>query len=111
LNDAAAPNPFAGLFLGVMNPGRYEETQRTFSIRDLIKTTSVDLLTYRGSLTTPNCEETVTWMLSTKPLTISSAELAEFRQLRTEAGDQLLTNVRPLQELNERPITVYRVMD
>jgi len=96
------------LFQKVTEPGSsYNEVQRAFTIRDLIKTTRIDMLTYRGSLTTPNCDETVTWMLSTTPMKISSSELAEFRQLKNREGMKILKNFRPQQELNGRRVLVF----
>jgi carbonic anhydrase len=53
--------------------------------------------TYPGSLTTPPCTEGVHFYILKQPLTISPAQLAEFRKLYP-------MNARPLQPLNERVI-------
>ena len=53
--------------------------------------------TYPGSLTTPPCTEGVQFYILKQPLTISPAQLAEFRKLHP-------MNARPLQPLKERVI-------
>lgn len=87
----------------------YTETKRVFPIRDIIK--DVDfrgLLSYRGSLTTPNCSENVLWMLSTRPIIIKQNELYELRKLRNAKGRRLIQNYRPLQDTNGRTVTAYK---
>jgi carbonic anhydrase len=53
--------------------------------------------TYPGSLTTPPCSETVTWVVLQAPMTISRAQLDDFAALFPE-------NARPVQPLNGRVI-------
>lgn len=52
---------------------------------------------YSGSLTTPPCTESVTWLVMTEPVTLSVQQLAEYERL-------LHNNHRPLQRLNQRAI-------
>ncbi|KAL7023252.1 hypothetical protein ACKWTF_012536 [Chironomus riparius] len=87
----------------------YTETKWVFPIRDIIK--DVDfrgLLSYRGSLTTPNCSENVLWMLSTRPIVIKQNELVELRKLRNGKGRRIIHNYRPLQDTNGRTVTAYK---
>jgi carbonic anhydrase len=56
------------------------------------------LYRYEGSLTTPPCTEGVQWTVSGEALQVSAGQLAAFRTLY--AG-----NNRPVQALNDRPVT------
>jgi carbonic anhydrase len=85
----------------------FEETRNLFTMNDLIRSKDFKILSYEGSLTTPNCFETVTWLVSTTPLKISSAEIAEFRKIKDEKGNLLLKNNRPVQLLNNRQISLF----
>jgi carbonic anhydrase len=69
-----------------------------------IKVNAMDLLPadrdyYRlpGSLTTPTCNQGVTWLVLKNPIEISEAQLAEYRK-------HYHNTARPLQPANERPI-------
>ncbi len=50
---------------------------------------------YSGSLTTPPCSESVTWLVMSEPVSLSSRQLSQYEQL-------LNHNNRPLQKLNQR---------
>ncbi|CAM9569448.1 carbonic anhydrase-related protein [Lethenteron reissneri] len=72
-----------------------------------------DYWVYEGSLTTPPCCEHVLWLLFRYPLTLSHAQIEEFRRLRTHSkgvapsdgcDGQLGDNFRPTQQLNDRVI-------
>jgi len=54
---------------------------------------------YSGSLTTPPCSESVTWLVMTEPVTLSNAQAAQYERL-------LNRNNRPLQQLNKRSVQV-----
>ncbi|XP_018017103.1 carbonic anhydrase-like isoform X2 [Hyalella azteca] len=61
---------------------------------------------YHGSLTTPMCNEVVTWTIFDDYVPVSDAQMARLRSLMDTEGDPLLNNFRPNQLLNGR--TVYR---
>ncbi|KAB0797006.1 hypothetical protein PPYR_11067 [Photinus pyralis] len=63
-------------------------------------------VSYCGSLTFPPCTEGVYWIVQTDPLAISSAQVDQFRKLRSSSG-LLENNRRPLQDGNGREITFY----
>ncbi|KAK7011733.1 Carbonic anhydrase 14 [Biomphalaria glabrata] len=52
-----------------------------FSIRDLLPSDITRYYRYNGSLTTPNCFESVIWTVFDRPQTISESQLSEFRRL------------------------------
>ena len=66
-----------------------------------------EFFVYQGSLTTPPCQESVTWFLSSLPLGISQEQLSLLRSQRVDKHTQLKHNFRPLQPLNGR--TVFRI--
>ncbi|XP_062192624.1 alpha carbonic anhydrase 7-like [Phragmites australis] len=60
---------------------------------------------YMGSLTTPPCTEGVIWTIVKRVRTVSSYQL-EF--LREAVHDDMEKNARPLQEVNNRDIGIFR---
>ncbi|CAK9823533.1 Carbonic anhydrase 2 [Anthophora retusa] len=70
---------------------------------------NIDLFyTYKGSLTTPPCNEVVTWIIFPTPVPISFAQLNKFRQL-SNGEDVLVDNYRKLQDLGLRKVYVRRL--
>lgn len=66
---------------------------------------------YDGSMTIPNCLENTKWIINQNMLEISTAQLDEFRTLKTDSDndedtDRIHGNFRPTQALNSR--TVYK---
>ncbi|MEY3219504.1 MAG: hypothetical protein RIT27_861 [Pseudomonadota bacterium] len=57
-----------------------------------------DYFRFNGSLTTPPCSEGVRWFVMKKPLTVSPAQVQQFK------GWIKHDNARPLQTINARPI-------
>lgn len=78
----------------------------TFPLYEVIGDVEWPYFTYEGSLTTPPCLETVTWIVSTKPLLVTEREMRQFRRLQSPTG-QMVNNFRPLQKLNHRRVFLY----
>ncbi|XP_045171808.2 uncharacterized protein LOC123533901 [Mercenaria mercenaria] len=80
---------------------------------DLMPSTHQHFYRYMGSLTTPECNEVVVWTVFDTPNTISSAQLAKFRQLyekkENEKNEHITWNYRPTQKLFGR--TVYKTFE
>lgn len=66
---------------------------------------------YKGSLTTPSCNQAVTWGVMKYPSEISQAQLDAFRSLQDHAGNPLCNNYREVQPLNGRTITYNKFYD
>lgn len=79
----------------------------TYSIGDIIGDTPFDFVSYAGSLTTPPCYETVTWLVATKSLDLSETEIDAFRQLKDSSGAPMVDNYRPLQRRNGRSLFFF----
>lgn len=62
---------------------------------------------YAGSLTTPPCAESVTWIVRDGTSPIAQKDLDELRNLRDSADQPLVDNFRPVQPLNGRPVVRY----
>ncbi|XP_014675755.1 PREDICTED: putative carbonic anhydrase-like protein 2 [Priapulus caudatus] len=77
------------------------------SICELLPDTK-QYITYDGSLTTPGCYESVTWVIMNKPIYITSQQLNEMRALfqgtKLYPGAPLGNNYRPPQPIYHRPL-------
>ncbi|XP_055590295.1 carbonic anhydrase 7-like [Uranotaenia lowii] len=79
-----------------------------FNIAQLIGSRRLPYFSYQGSLTTPPCYETVTWILQKRTLNISENQLNAFRSLKQTNGQPLVNNYRNPQPLNGRQVDLYR---
>jgi len=59
---------------------------------------------YQGSLTTPGCNEVVTWIVFDKAIAAGDHQIASFRRLKATDGRPLVDNFRPPQPLNGRKV-------
>lgn len=59
---------------------------------------------YRGSLTTPPCSETVTWLVVRKPIEMSRDQINAFISILDNSCCQANGNNRPVQDLNGRRV-------
>ncbi|KAM3932833.1 carbonic anhydrase 4 [Leptodactylus fuscus] len=82
-------------------------TIKNLKLKDLIPEKEKLKLFYRyeGSLTTPECDETVTWTVFPEIIELSKEQINEFyTSLKYTDGQPMIENFRPLQNPNERII-------
>ncbi|XP_023215692.1 carbonic anhydrase 3-like, partial [Centruroides sculpturatus] len=77
------------------------------SLSELLPEDDCEYFRYNGSLTTPECNEGVTWTLLKHTIDITKYQLYEFRTgVRQSTGAVLKYNYRPIQPLNNRIVEV-----
>ncbi|CAB3980201.1 nuclear RNA export factor 1 [Paramuricea clavata] len=62
--------------------------------------------TYKGSITTPPCYESVRWFVMKSPIAITKQQLQEFRLLEGSNG-RMCDNFRQVQKLHRRFLSLY----
>lgn len=66
--------------------------------------------TYKGSLTTPECQESVTWIVLNGRATVSNEQLESLRNMTGHVATETIeSNFRPIQKLNSRIIRSFGV--
>ncbi|KAJ7375839.1 Phospholipase A2 crotoxin acid subunit CA [Desmophyllum pertusum] len=73
-------------------------------LRDLSRTS---FYSYKGSLTTPPCYQSVNWIVLKKPIAVSRKEFKEMNALRNPEKHSMCGNFRPTQPLNHRTVSEY----
>lgn len=63
---------------------------------------------YKGSLTTPDCQQVVAWYVKKAPIKISKDDVAAFRKILDGREHALTSNHRPVQPLNKRHIHIIK---
>ncbi|CAG5126690.1 unnamed protein product, partial [Candidula unifasciata] len=78
---------------------------KSVALNSLLPQTFQKFYRYSGSLTTPACQESVTWTVFKETIQISEKQVQAFRNLRDPLNRALMDNVRPVQPLNSRTVT------
>ncbi|XP_038052326.1 carbonic anhydrase 3-like [Patiria miniata] len=100
-------------FLSDVEDIEYKGDSSDFSLPcclvDLLPKDFGDFYRYRGSLTTPHCNEVVIWTVWRTPVRLSAGQLGVFRSLyhtdeNAVTEEPLANNYRPLQPVNGRDI-------
>ncbi|XP_068214609.1 uncharacterized protein [Palaemon carinicauda] len=102
-NDNAVFNPVVSALKNIRASGS-STTVSPFSLRGFLPENIGEFYRYGGSLTRPGCQEAVTWTIFNDTVGISSAQLAEFRNLEDSNGNKISSNIRPVQNLSGRKI-------
>ncbi|XP_046449479.1 putative carbonic anhydrase 3 isoform X3 [Daphnia pulex] len=96
-------------FDNIIDPSIAKSDALRYSVplSDLLPDNTDSFFRYNGSLTTGDCNEDVIWTIFDTPIAISERQLAKFRRLRDEHGNELIENVRSTQLLHDR-VVMYR---
>jgi carbonic anhydrase len=87
----------------------WARVDETLNLTPLLPRTNTKVFHYRGSLTTPECNEQVDWYVFDRPAPISMEDVAAFRTILDGEGNPLQENHRPVQNLNRRSIEVLKL--
>jgi len=104
--------PITGHLNNVIFKDMKTSLDQRFNLGMLLPETTGCHYHYIGSLTTPNCTESVVWTVMAHTVPISTRQLSQFRHLSIDAMGatpevrHLVNNFRPVQPLNGRD--VYR---
>uniref|UniRef100_A0A182M0G1 Alpha-carbonic anhydrase domain-containing protein n=1 Tax=Anopheles culicifacies TaxID=139723 RepID=A0A182M0G1_9DIPT len=83
------------------------EGREVFSLSSVAGGDWLRYYSYAGSLTTPPCSESVTWIVRDGTAPIAQKDLDELRNLRDTNDQPLVDNFRPVQPLNGRTVVRY----
>ncbi|XP_026863117.2 carbonic anhydrase 2 [Electrophorus electricus] len=103
-------NPALQKVLDALGPIKAKGTQTSFADFDpsVLLPDSLDYWTYDGSLTTPPLLQSVTWIVCKQPISISSVQMEEFRNLLFSAEGEperyMVDNYRSPQPLKGRKV-------
>ncbi|KAJ7373219.1 Phospholipase A2 crotoxin acid subunit CA [Desmophyllum pertusum] len=73
-------------------------------LKDLSRTS---FYSYKGSLTTPPCYQSVNWIVLKRPIPASESVLNDMRDLHDYEEHSMCNNFRPTQPLNHRTVSEY----
>nr|XP_028695079.1 carbonic anhydrase-related protein 11 isoform X3 [Macaca mulatta] len=112
VNVAGSSNPFLSRLLNRDTITRISYKNDAYFLQDLslelLFPESFGFITYQGSLSTPPCSETVTWILIDRALNITSLQMHSLRLLSQNPPSQIFQslsgNGRPLQPLAHRAL-------
>jgi len=86
----------------VMNAKDKANLNQNLKLEDLLPHETATFYRYMGSLTTPTCNEVVTWTVFNGLDFISENQLNKLRALGDSSGFKMGNNYRPVQSLNRR---------
>ncbi|KAL3859879.1 hypothetical protein ACJMK2_010067 [Sinanodonta woodiana] len=90
----------------VSHKGQSTKLSKRFDPGCLLPVDTLSYWTYPGSLTTPPLYESVTWIIFSKPISISKEQIKALRSLKDEEhdGKRIVNNYRPPLPLGDRKI-------
>ena len=95
---------FDHLVSNLPNRGETSHVERVVTSLEEMAPLGLKAYHYTGSLTTPPCLEGVTWFISRQTIEMSARQLRAF-------AERMGHNARPVQALNDRPITEVSVVE
>lgn len=105
-NDNPSLAPLISQLANNKNLGAQNLTADLYPLTSVLPKDLSRFYRYRGSLTTPKCNEVVTWTIFDDHVPVSEKQMKSIRSLQDSVGSPLLNNFRPTQPLNGR--IVYR---
>lgn len=102
--DSPGLQPLIEAAVSVSGAGQRTEVGRGLSVKSLLPPGPSVFYRYSGSLTTPTCNEVVTWTILHHSAPISEYQLNLLRGLKTGEGFTMGDNYRPVMPLNGRKI-------
>lgn len=102
--DNPAFTPLVNALKEIKEPSMTIEVDAQYPLRAFLPRNLQSFFRYDGSLTTPTCNEVVTWTVFDNAVRISEAQMAVFRDLKFESGENLVNNFRPPQTLANRKV-------
>lgn len=98
----SSENKFLNYLPQVVNGGSEYTIKEPFSLNEVLKNLPLSYYTYKGSLTTPNCDEAVTWIVLREQLLIKKSDVEALRTMKNNDGNFITKNYRPIQKLGHR---------
>lgn len=87
-----------------LNAGGAKEKIAPFMLKPLLAANLSNYYRYAGSLTTPTCNEAVTWTVFKDAVKIPQRLLTNLRALKMGDGSDMVDNYRPVQPLHGRMV-------
>jgi len=81
-----------------------KEVKTTVNLKKFLSKVGPGYYSYDGSLTTPTCNQVVSWIVMEKTIGISQEQIDAFRGLSYVDGSPMVDNFRPPQPLNNRVV-------
>eukprot|EP00092_Neocalanus_flemingeri_P012021 GFUD01012958.1.p1 GENE.GFUD01012958.1~~GFUD01012958.1.p1 ORF type:complete len:713 (+),score=131.48 GFUD01012958.1:34-2139(+) len=94
----------------VKSPDQTAKGDKKTSLKSFLPRNPSSFYRYSGSLTTPTCDEVVTWTVLHNTGTVSEHQLGQLRDLLDSHGYAMGNNYRPRQSLNNRTILASGVL-
>jgi len=102
--DNPAFTPLVNALEGVKEAGLVIDVAALYPLSAFMPRSLRVFYRYAGSLTTPTCDEVVTWTVFDKAVPVSEAQMAVFRALQSTDETPLVNNFRPPQALFNREV-------
>jgi len=108
--EVGAKNPALEPLVGELEKITFKDSstllQSPVDLQQILPKCTKEYYTYKGSLTTPPCNESVTWFVFKEPISMSSEQLNAFRSLchGGEGSHPIVDNFRPVCPLGDRPL-------
>ena len=102
--DNSKLSPLINSLEQITNPGATFTLEKEIEPRSILPMIASPLYRYTGSLTTPPCNELVTWTVFYHTNSVSSSQLQKLRSLRKTDGNLMDETFRPTASLNSRTV-------